>query len=440
MNCGVGGKMEFVTSGQVPLPPDAQAELEAMQEENEEQLEAAKKEEESVGEAGFFESMIPIWGSGKDLIHAAQTGDGWGVALNAGFLLWDVASIAVGVVTFGGGTALMQAGKAAVKGGIKATAKRGGKALAKQAAKQLAKGKALAKNIGKSVDNFAMATGKVCVFACFPAGTPVATKDGLRPIEEIEMGDWVYAYNEKTGETKLRQVLGTVQREVDAIVEISLGEEKIRTTPEHPFYINGQWKAAGELEVGEMVTSMVQDQAIAGQAWEEKKPIDIKENSILVEGVTYHTDKKEKVYNFEVEGWHTYFVGWLRVLVHNAKACLKGLSDDAIKAIRSKMLDAGYRPKFRKGVVEEVWETAIKHGNGVVRCPNSRKILTWDKSKSRSTQWHMGHKPNREFRKTKEAYKEGDISWKNLLDDYNNPSNYLPEDPVTNMSHAFEMK
>src|SRR5690606_7842234 len=64
MNCGVGGKMEFVTSGQVPLPPDAQAELEAMQEETDEQLEAAKKEEESVGEAGFFESMIPIWGSG----------------------------------------------------------------------------------------------------------------------------------------------------------------------------------------------------------------------------------------------------------------------------------------------------------------------------------------------------------------------------------------
>src|SRR5690606_23400112 len=275
MNCGVGGKMEFVTSGQVPLPPDAQAELEAMQEESEEQLEAAKKEEESVGEAGFFESMIPIWGSGRDLIHAAQTGDGWGVALNAGFLLWDVASIAVGVVTFGGGTALMQAGKAAVKGGIKATAKRGGKALAKQAAKQLAKGKALAKNIGKSVDDFAKATGKVCVFACFPAGTPVATKDGLRPIEEIKMGDWVYAYKEETGETALRQVLGTVQREVDAIVEISLGEEKIRTTPEHPFYINGQWKAAGELEVGEMVTTMVQEQAIAGQAWEEKKPIEI---------------------------------------------------------------------------------------------------------------------------------------------------------------------
>ena len=98
-------------------------------------------------------------------------------------------------------------------------------------------------------------TGEMCVFTCFPAGTPVATKDGLRPIEEIEMGDWVYAYNEKTGETKLRQVLGTVQREVDAIVEISLGEEKIRTTPEHPFYINGQWKAAGELEVGEMVTT-----------------------------------------------------------------------------------------------------------------------------------------------------------------------------------------
>ena len=48
-----------------------------------------------------------------------------------------------------------------------------------------------------------------------------------------------------------------------------------------------------------MVTTIVQEQAIAGQAWEEKKPIEIKENSILVEGISYQTDKKEKVYKLK---------------------------------------------------------------------------------------------------------------------------------------------
>ena len=34
--------------------------------------------------------------------------------------------------------------------------------------------------------------------------------------------------------------------------------------------------------------------------------------------------KPRKVYNFEVSNWHTYFVGALQWLVHNAKKCLSG--------------------------------------------------------------------------------------------------------------------
>ena len=35
--------------------------------------------------------------------------------------------------------------------------------------------------------------------------------------------------------------------------------------------------------------------------------------------------KPRKVYNFEVSNWHTYFVGALQWLVHNAKKCLSKL-------------------------------------------------------------------------------------------------------------------
>jgi len=35
--------------------------------------------------------------------------------------------------------------------------------------------------------------------------------------------------------------------------------------------------------------------------------------------------KPRKVYNFEVSNWHTYFVGALQWLVHNAKKCLSEL-------------------------------------------------------------------------------------------------------------------
>lgn len=37
-------------------------------------------------------------------------------------------------------------------------------------------------------------------FNCFKEGTLVETEDGLKPIEEIEIGDKVLAYDEETGE------------------------------------------------------------------------------------------------------------------------------------------------------------------------------------------------------------------------------------------------
>ena len=41
---------------------------------------------------------------------------------------------------------------------------------------------------------------------CFPAGTPVATEFGMIPIEEIRVGQLVYARDLATGETKLKPV------------------------------------------------------------------------------------------------------------------------------------------------------------------------------------------------------------------------------------------
>lgn len=67
--------------------------------------------------------MIPIWGSGRDLINAVQTGDKVGMALSAAFLVWDVASVTAGAVSFGTATAAMMRAKASVRTAIKAGAK-----------------------------------------------------------------------------------------------------------------------------------------------------------------------------------------------------------------------------------------------------------------------------------------------------------------------------
>ena len=43
--------------------------------------------------------------------------------------------------------------------------------------------------------------------SCFVEGTLVLAEDGHRPIEEIKVGDYVYAENPETGEKELKQVV-----------------------------------------------------------------------------------------------------------------------------------------------------------------------------------------------------------------------------------------
>lgn len=336
MNCVVGGKMEFMTSGQVPLSPEDQAQLDALTAEAEEEVEQAKKDADAVGESGFFEGMIPIWGSGRDLINAVQTGDVLGGALAVGFLVWDVASIAAGVVSFGAGTALMQGAKGVLRGGVKSALKQGSKAVGKQLAKKILSAKNLAKAIGKNADSFAKAA-KICVTtACFPAGTPVAVKDGYRNIEEIQAGDKVWSFNPDTGETALKEVVSTIQNEVDMLIQLNIGNEIIRSSRHHPFYSEGGWKDAGMLEPGDVLqTKDGEEITVTGIDYEidfdlpEDTIQDVEAMNAMSEEELDAKRKTFKVFNFEVNDWHTYFVGSLMALVHNV--CLLALAKAGVK-------------------------------------------------------------------------------------------------------------
>jgi len=298
--CTVGGKVEFMTSGQVPLPDDAAQEVKDMQNQAQKELDDSGQGN-SVGEAGFVEGMIPVWGSGRDLINDIQTGDVGGSLMNAGFLIWDVASIAVGVVSFGTGTAAMQGAKVGIKGAIKA----GANAIKKQALEQLGKvafNKLTKKALKKSIDDVAKKLLKTCVFACFPAGTPVHTEQGIKNIEDIEIGNMVWAYDEDTDTIALQPVIDVMINESDHTISIYTETEVIETTAIHPFYTENGWKDASELEAGEKIVTKNQ-------------------SKITIEKTEY-SYKPKKVYNFTVAGYHTYFVGLFAFLVHNAEKCI----------------------------------------------------------------------------------------------------------------------
>ena len=293
--CNTGGTIEFMTSGQIPLPDDAKQEVEDLQKQAKTKLDKSGNKNR-VGETGFAEGMIPVWGSGRDMINAIQTGNGWGVAMNAGFLIWDVASIAVGVLTLGGGTAAMQAGKAGLKGAMKA----GGKKISKKAMQGLGKAgfnKLSKETLSKSIADVAKKLMCVAVKACFTGDTLVHTEKGLVKIKDIKVGDNVFSYDSEQDTIVLNKVTNFFENDVHEILEIITESETIKTTRSHPFFVNGEFKDAEQINIGDDLFS------------KEMRNIKVVSLNYLLEAT--------KVYNFEVENSHCYFIGEEGVWVLN---------------------------------------------------------------------------------------------------------------------------
>ena len=135
---------------------------------------------------------------------------------------------------------------------------------------------------------------------CFVAGTLVTTEDGQEPIEEIEVGDKVLSEDETTGEVAVKTVTETYVNETDELIHIGVNGETISATPTHPFYVDKLgWTLARSLRAGDIL--VLSNGELVTVEWVQHE---ILESPI-------------KVYNFEVQDFHTYFVGECGVLVHN---------------------------------------------------------------------------------------------------------------------------
>ena len=64
--------------------------------------------------------------------------------------------------------------------------------------------------------------------------------------------------------------------------------------------------------------------------------------------------KPKKVYNFEVSNWHTYFVGALAWIVHNAKKCLSGIVKKVSNRLKYMGRTPGKNSKTGKAVFERM--------------------------------------------------------------------------------------
>jgi hypothetical protein len=128
--------------------------------------------------------------------------------------------------------------------------------------------------------------------ACFGAGTPLLTPDGHKAIEKFAVGDAILSRSEydPAGPLEVKRVEEVFVR-TGRIMNLHAGGQVIRTTAEHPFWVQGLgWVSAEGLRPGDLLRSRDGE-------------------SVPVEEV-YDTGEYETLYNLQIADYHTYFVGY----------------------------------------------------------------------------------------------------------------------------------
>jgi hypothetical protein len=133
--------------------------------------------------------------------------------------------------------------------------------------------------------------------SCFGAGTPVRTLDGLRPIEDLRVGDLVLTQDPSSGELKFQAVVTVFHNPPNATLRIALEEgESIVATGIHRLWKAGKgWTMARDLKPGDTLRTL------GGLA--TVKSVD--------------AERTQPVYNLQVADGESYFVGRSGVLAHD---------------------------------------------------------------------------------------------------------------------------
>ncbi len=218
--------------------------------------------------------------------------------------------------------------------------------------------------------------------ACFVAGTAVYTEEGCVPIEKVHEGMLVYASDPETGENGLREVVRTFVNTSDELIHLTTSTgEKITTTPTHPFYVSRKgWTDAVNLRAGDILLTL-------------------NGKLITIEQVAQETlDQAVSVYNFEVAGIHTYFVGADGVLVHNK--CNAGT--DQTKPTSPKKVGDDYIKS------NKIDAHGFKYDNGVKR--DQSKWDIFQDTKGNNSLW-LGNKAQNVWKATTYFFKDL-MKWK----------------------------
>jgi RHS repeat-associated protein len=139
---------------------------------------------------------------------------------------------------------------------------------------------------------------------CFIRDTPVHTPDGLKLIQDVNIGDYVLTYNEWNRTIEPKRVTKLIQTRRADLLQLNVGTDVITCTRDHRFYTSEcEWAPAETLTALDLLMVLQ------------------REKRILLEGSVVVLEARQThpvtVYNLSVEDNRNYFVGVSGVLCHN---------------------------------------------------------------------------------------------------------------------------
>ena len=181
--------------------------------------------------------------------------------------------------------------------------------------------------------------GMSSAMKCFIAGTVIVTETGFARIEDVKPGDIVLSTNTDTMETGCKKELEKYVRKTRELVHIIVGGKEIVSTPDHPYYVEGRgFVNACQLCIGSPLLDADGKILEVEQIYKEQ----------------LGKNEEVKVYNFQVEDWHTYHVGEMEVLVHNAEY--------ETSYGKSSLIELKNTDNFMDSTIEHIFEGNVRRG------------------------------------------------------------------------------
>ncbi|WWU65525.1 HNH endonuclease [Clostridium baratii] len=177
---------------------------------------------------------------------------------------------------------------------------------------------------------------------CLVGDTLVKTKEGLKEIREIKVGDLVLSKNEELGITEYKKVTEIHKNSSYESCIIKTQNSIIEATTGHLFMIKDRWwTAAIDINENDYIE-------LSNGTYEEIIEVNYRENKYLV-----------KVYNLTVEDNHNYYIGKEKLLTHNTlklkKNCKKTINKietDIPTAFKQKEFASSYEARISQTPAE----------------------------------------------------------------------------------------